>query len=316
MANTVYFVDALETISNSDFSNLRKLYLPIIGVSSVVLYEYLYDLSFDKLKNKHKLEDLSLYLQVSDVTISESIEKLEAVGLINTYRNSNDDSIYMFEILKPCNIDMFSKNPLLKSHLIKLIGQKEWERISFDQKTKFNNKKDFVNVSKKYQDVFENNFNENIIVPSDGYTTLELNVECFETHDENIFKLPSTHFIKYLLKRNASYYENQMINYLLRIGFNDNSINLLIDFSMKVNNAIICQYIITIANDFRDRSIISFDEVKHEISIIESIKSRKNKKAIKKQKSFDTFNEESEYNESENVAISDIFNEEEIKGIF
>ena len=73
-----------------------------------------------------------------------------------------------------------------------------YDNIYFEKKQPFVNKIDYKNISKKYQDVFANIFEENISYEDgDFYQTADLVVDKFETHEENVEKLPSSYFIKY-----------------------------------------------------------------------------------------------------------------------
>ena len=273
-----------------------------------MLYEYFHDLNNSDEKKIFNIEDLTKYLHLNDHAYNSAIEKLEAVGLVCTWKKENEDS-YIYNLIKPSNIESIDKNPILKNHLIKVIGKIEYERIYFNQKKKYINKNSYKNISRKYQDVFPNNFEENII-GNDEHSTLELSIESYGTHEENIYNLPSSSFIKYFMKRNPTYYDSQLINSLLKIGFNDNSINLLINFSVNVNNDISHAYILKIARDFIDRSIVSFNDVEHELKVIEQFK--KNKKNIKK--SNDLINDSMNLNK--NITLEEIFNEDDIKGMF
>lgn len=317
MENSIFFIENPNILTIDDYKNLRKLYLPLIGINSVLIYEYLLDISENSFRKSFKFSEICDLLEIDIIRFEESIYKLEAVNLISTFKN-NKGNHFIFEAKKPYNIEKFNKNPIFKSHLIKKIGENEYKNILFFDKRKLINKTNYENISKKYQDVFVNEF-EQIIKFNEDYSTLEINIQSFESHDENIEKLPSTYFIKYLMKRNPSFYETQLINSLLNLGFNDSSINLFLDFSFKFNEEqIICPYIMKIANDFISRSITDFNDVKYEISIIEIAKMKKKNKLIRKNnedKNKILFGEEVDNNESISN-IDEIFTDDEIKGIF
>lgn len=322
-----FFIESPIYLSSIDFKNLRNLYLPLIGSTAIVLYEYLCDISEVSSKKIFKINFLIERFQINLMELDESFSKLEAVGLIKRFLNNEKQSI-IFILNSPTDIEAINKNPLLKSHLIKIIGLSEYENIYFSNKNKFINKTNYIDVSKKYQEVFPELFNENLNSDDDDqYITSDLVVKPFVSHKENIAKLPSTHFVKYITKRNCSFYEKQMINSLLKMGFSDSSINALIDFSIKFNQAIICPYIIKIAEDFLFRSIVEFNDVSHELSIVESLKL--NNKKIKKEnkwnfyssfnedkKNIDIINEQDLISTTKEISINDIFSDDDIKGIF
>lgn len=317
MENSLFSIESHKYINFEDLKYIRKLYLPLIGSNSVVLFEYLNDIYEENNQNLFKLSEICSHLQINISLVLESFEKLEAVGLVETWRNSSNNS-FIFVLKKPNDFEIFNKNPLLKTHLISIIGQNEYDKLIFENKPKFKDRKNFINISKKYQDVFSNYF-EQSFENNENYSTLDLNVETYLTHDENVANLPSSFFIKYLMKRNPSYYENQLINSLLKLGFKDNAINLFIDFSFKVNDErIVCSYILKIAQDFFTRSVLSFKEVQFELSVIQASKLRSNNK---KQKEFDAnesfvFKSNDSISKTKEISIKDIFNDDEIKDIF
>ncbi len=318
-------IEAPNSLSFTDFQNLRKLYLPIIGANSLVIYEYFSDLSLKRLNNLYNLDDFCALLQINTSIFKESLQILEAVGLIRTYKKNNDD-MFIFKVIIPNDVEAFDKNPLLKSHVIKLIGKDRYQDIYLEQKEKFLNKNTYKEISKKYQDVFSKDFEESLTYTSDEiYTTKDVKVDLFKTHDENIEKLASTHFIKYMMKRNASWYETLFINSLLKMGFIDSGINLLIDYSIRTTNLVNCNYLKAIANDFKNRKIIKFDDIKHELSLIEEYKTLKHKKPLVSEITNDEpfFFSNSENNSyqstTKELSIEEIFSDlsdEEIKKIY
>lgn len=263
---------------------LHKLYLPLIGPNATILYELLIDLCDNNFFEIYLFNYLSKSILLDINEIDNALANLEAVGLIDRYIK-NDDSHMVITINNPLNIEKFNKNILLKNHLIKKIGIEAYEKIFFSNKRKSFNKANYIKVSKKYQDVFVSDFESHLFNESETssiYSTMDLDVSSFATHDENIEKLPASHFIKYLLKRNPLFDENMMISHLLKLGYNDATINLFIDFCVNQNNKIVKNYILKIAEDFISRSLVSFKDVKNELnSIAIAKKSALNKKVYK-----------------------------------
>lgn len=320
MTNQLFYLENKEELSINSFKNLRRLYLPLIGVNSLVLYELLHDLSKNDYKNLFNSKDIINLMQIELSEFASSLINLEAIGLIKKYIK-NDSSCFILSLKPPLSVFKFHKNSLLKNHLIKKIGIKEYESIYYGSIQKNINKVDFIDVSKKYQDVFVLDFENHIKGENENnqYSTLDLTIASFDTHEENIKKLPSSHFIKYISKRNPTFNENLMISSLLKLGYADSSINLLIDFSIKYNERIVTQYIITIANDFHSRSITSFLDVENELILVDSIK----KNALNKK--LDLFTFKDEIKESNNikkvagkkkVSIENIFSIEDMKEMF
>lgn len=316
MDKIVFLVESPNKISNDDHNNLRTLYLPIIGTNSTIIYEVFADLSQ---KNEGQVFDLNTFYKkmcIDPLLFQKYLNNLEAVGLINTLEKK-DDNIKIFSLLKPNDINLFEKNPVLKNHLIKIIGHDEYENIYHARKKINLNKINYVNVSKKYQDVFPEFFNENLNDDEIQYDTLELNIKTYQNHDENVLKLHSTNFIKYITKRNPTTYDIQLINSLLKLGFLDNAINLFIDFSILTNNQISHAYILKIAQDFIKRSIKSFSEVKNELQNVIIYKNKNNQQTNQSFFKNQSLNNNISNDYNHNIQnIDDIFKDEDIKGMF
>ena len=316
MDKIVFLVESPNKITNDDYNNLRTLYLPIIGANSAVIYEVFADLAQ---KSEGQLFDLDLFykkMSIDPNLFQKNLDRLEAIGLIKK-KKKKEDHIKIFSLLKPNDINLFEKNPVLKNHLIKIIGYEEYENIYHDRKKVSLNKVNYINISKKYQDVFPEFFNDNLNDDEIWYDTLELNIKTYQNHEENVLKLHATNFIKYITKRNPTTYDIQLINSLLKLGFGDNTINLFVDFSVLINKQISHAYILKIAHDFIKRSIKSFSEVKNEL---QNVVIYKNKNMQQTNQSF--FKNQSSINYSQdsfnhNIQnIDDIFEDEDIKGMF
>lgn len=275
MKQQLFYLENSNELSKSNYKCLRSMYLPLIGVDSVVLYELLVDLCEQNLKNLFSTNEIAKTMQIDKKSIKQALSNLEAVGLIKKFVK-NDDSCWIIVLESPLSIDKFNKNKLLKNHLIKKIGINNYESIYYSSIKKTLNKSDYIDTTKKYQDVFLQDFESHINPQeTDFYTTLDLEIVGFDSYEENIEKLPSSHFIKLVLERNATFNEKTMINTLLNLGFSDSSINLLIDYSLKYNEKIVVNYILTIGKDFHSKSILSFRDVQCELLNIESAKKTK-----------------------------------------
>ena len=316
MDKIVFLVESPNKITNDDYNNLRTLYLPIIGANSAVIYEVF---AYLAQKSEGQLFDLDLFykkMSIDPNLFQRNLDRLEAIGLINTLEQK-EDHIKIFSLLKPNDINLFEKNPVLKNHLIKIIGYEEYENIYHDRKKVSLNKVNYINISKKYQDVFPEFFNDNLNDDEILYDTLELNIKTYQNHEENVLKLHATNFIKYITKRNPTTYDIQLINSLLKLGFGDNTINLFVDFSVLINKQISHAYILKIAHDFIKRSIKSFAEVKNEL---QNVVIYKNKNMQQTNQSF--FKNQSSINYAQDSfnhniqSIDDIFEDEDIKGMF
>ena len=275
MLNRLFLLEQCHELTKSNQNCLRMLYLPLIGSEPIILYQLLHDLSENKLKNAFNFQELANMMQVNLEIIEASLNQLEAVGLIKRYIK-NQDATYLITLEQPLSVNKFNKNALLKNHLIKKIGIKEYEAIYYANNKKLISKNGYSDISKKYQEIFSDNFSNHLEQEEDSfYSTMDLDVSGFGSLEENIKNLPASHFIKKQLNRNATFNENMMISALLNLGFHDAAINLLIDFSIQHNQQVVVNYINKIAFDFASRSIISFQDVIYELASINVIKKQK-----------------------------------------
>ena len=280
MLNRLFLLEQCHELTKSNQNCLRMLYLPLIGSEPIILYQLLHDLSENKLKNAFNFQELANMMQINLDIIETSLTQLEAVGLIKRYIK-NQDATYLITLEQPLSINKFNKNALLKNHLIKKIGIKEYEAIYYTNSKKLISKNGYSDISKKYQEIFSDNFSNHIDQEEESfYSTMDLDVSGFNSLEENIKNLPASHFIKKQLNRNPTFSENMMISALLNLGFHDAAINLLIDFSIQHNQQIVINYINKIAFDFASRSIISFQDVVHELASINVIKKQKIKNSL------------------------------------
>lgn len=314
MVTNLFFVESMDKLTEDDLFNLRSYYLPLIGVESTIIYEYFNDLTKNNYNDLFSCLDLENQMNIPLNKINQAILKLSAVGLIKEFIKT-DQTSKVFVLQKPLSIDNFNKNMLLKNHLIKIIGITKYENLYYSYKQRMINKSEYIETTSKYQDVFKMDFIENI--ENVNYSTLELEVSYFEKHEDNVQKLASYHFGKYLLKRNLTSFENQLINFLLKLGFNDSSINLLFDFCYRQNSRLVINYIKTIATDFKNRSILSYKDVQHEILIIESAKQYK-KNVIIENEDFLTNKTNSSINviKSNEISVFDVLTLEDMEEMF
>ena len=77
-------------LSMTELKSLTLLYQPLVGMDSYALYQTLYHLSrinSDEFIKHHQLFDI---LNIKRNVFIKQREKLEAVGLLETYQNEND----------------------------------------------------------------------------------------------------------------------------------------------------------------------------------------------------------------------------------
>ena len=163
---TLLPADRYEVINKTILTSLEQKYLisfyePIIGHLAVALYMVLInDLedgkSISRSCTHHHLMSL---LKTPLKVLKEAREALEATGLIRTYFKKGDVNSYLYEVYSPLSPSEFFNHPILNIVLYNNIGAAEYELLKKQyQKVKVD-MKDYVEISKKLDDVMESSIN-------------------------------------------------------------------------------------------------------------------------------------------------------------
>ena len=153
-------------ITELDRKTVIDFYQPIIGTVAVSLYFNLIndiekkeiissDLSFNDLIKRTKLS-------LTDITMA--LEKLEAVGLVETYRNGNS---YIFNIFNALLPNEFLNNPLLNMALYNNLGKEMYDKVVMPYKLPKISLKDYENISHRFDEVFKSSPTSSYIVNED-----------------------------------------------------------------------------------------------------------------------------------------------------
>ena len=96
-----YKVVSKAVLQDFHFETVSQLYQPFIGATSTSLFLNLSSQlgvgDYNQLTN-NLIEDLLITLDINIDDLRESLKKLEAVNLIHTYVNRNDQKILLFEL--------------------------------------------------------------------------------------------------------------------------------------------------------------------------------------------------------------------------
>ncbi|MBO8427464.1 MAG: DnaD domain protein [Firmicutes bacterium] len=150
-----YEIKTRTILLNEYIEFLYTLYLPLIGQKAVFLYEffnnyYRYGYRNDTLEHLVTLSSLSL----QDFLFERN--KLEAINLISTYKNNDDNFIIIINpILSPKN---FFNNDVLKGLFIENIGKEKALEI-MDHYEIDDDTSGYKDISKGITDMFSVNFN-------------------------------------------------------------------------------------------------------------------------------------------------------------
>lgn len=161
-----YVVVNKSIITEVDKKILVDLYQPIIGNKAVSLYLTLLndlgrkDLVTKEFTHHHLLSVMQLSLE----EIVTSREKLEGVGLLNTYLKKGPVNNYVYVLYAPLSANEFLNHPILNVVLYNNVGKAEYENIVSLYKIPRLNFKDYENISLKFDEVFSS-------VPVNSYFT-------------------------------------------------------------------------------------------------------------------------------------------------
>ncbi|UWV94090.1 hypothetical protein NW062_02215 [Mycoplasmopsis cynos] len=102
------------------------------------MYEYLMDLSrnSDFANIPFNFSSLNLFLNSREDDLNKSRKELEALGLINTFKN-NKKAITVFVLQRPLTANEIIKNPFITKLLVKH-SQSDFEKLTRRTKEKLN----------------------------------------------------------------------------------------------------------------------------------------------------------------------------------
>ena len=169
------------TLSEKDRNILMLLYQPIIGSCAISLY-YTFWSYLDKselLSNEWTHHHILRDMMISNSELTESKEKLEAIGLIKTYVKKGNINNYVYELYSPFTASEFINNPMLNMALFNAVGKLEYERIIGYFRLPKINLKEYEDVSKKFSDVFDfrvTPLNDNLIYDLKSRSTKKLEI--------------------------------------------------------------------------------------------------------------------------------------------
>ena len=180
-----YIVVNKTIITEMDKKILIDLYQPIIGYKAVSLYfTLLNDLDKKEVVTKefthHHLQSV-MQLSLEDIVASR--EKLEGVGLLNTYLKKGPVNNYVYVLYAPISANEFLNHPILNIVLYNHIGKTEYKNIANSYKMPKLNFKDYENISLNFDEVFTsapvNSYfsNEDLVLKNKGEITFKNEID-------------------------------------------------------------------------------------------------------------------------------------------
>ncbi len=145
------------TLSETDFSVLALLYLPIIKSDAYLLYDVLYKMNEAiKLDGMFLHEDFLAMIGFDSVRFLKAREKLEAIGLLETYRKETESKVvYVYRVIPIASPKKFFLDPILKNLLQQNVSSKRYHRLlNYFKKDEEKILDGYESVGARFHDVF------------------------------------------------------------------------------------------------------------------------------------------------------------------
>lgn len=141
--------------------SLMQLYQPIVGSSAISLYLTLMNQPLETANQSQRILHAQL-IQIMNVGIKacdEGRQRLEAAGLLRTYRDrtSHTDWRYqtlLYELQQPLDVNQFLRNPLLSTTLYKQIGDQNYYQLLRMWQMEPIDEEQYTEITANFEDVF------------------------------------------------------------------------------------------------------------------------------------------------------------------
>lgn len=198
-------------IGGEDLFVLTNLYMPIMGIDSFGLYIFL-----NNSEEEIYVRTILDFLHFENVGVLEySLNKLEALGLVNKYQSKTKGYLYSF--IRPVSKESFKNNSLLANMLISNIGE-----VVFTNLVKEDNLKGYNLETKRFDEVFKNKgtinkvfeanvpkeIKDNIIVKNEKFDYVVFKM-LFDDNEIDKDLLNDSNFEKEILKISYQYSLNE-----------------------------------------------------------------------------------------------------------
>ena len=170
-----YTVINKSIITEDDKQNIISLYQPLIGPIAVSLYfTLLHDIKLlNFISNDHTHYHLMVTMSSSIETIKKAREALEGIGLLKTYYKEGETDSYVYELYSPVSPKEFFASPIFNVSLYNNIGKKEYELLKAEYELPKIDLKDYQDISKEINVVFQSSPDVNQIEAKEK-TTLNI----------------------------------------------------------------------------------------------------------------------------------------------
>ena len=130
------------------------LYQPLIGCDAFTLYLTLWSfIERTRLKSPEYLH-MKIYdiLRCSPKQFLQARQKLEAIGLLVSYRN---DEVYLYELKAPLTAEEFIKDGSLGAYLFSRLGKENFDDLITMFRISRKEKDGFTNITTNFEEVFD-----------------------------------------------------------------------------------------------------------------------------------------------------------------
>ncbi|MGF7014332.1 replication initiation and membrane attachment family protein [Ornithinibacillus bavariensis] len=126
-----YMVDLHGNLPVDYSKSLTHLYLPLIGIKAVMLYQtLLHEMEFKEIAPIQTHHTIMNYLNISLVDIYEARLRLEGIGLLKTFENKTpEQTVYYYVLQSPFSPNDFFKDAMLSQLLFHHVGQDKYSML-------------------------------------------------------------------------------------------------------------------------------------------------------------------------------------------
>ncbi|PYF42202.1 DnaD domain protein [Metamycoplasma alkalescens] len=287
MQNYKFLIDSKIDINSKDLINLRTFYTPIIGIQGISFYQYLFDLYHLDKKTSHDWDLVSDFLTLDFSELEIIKNKLEALGLIKTFQDSNGN--LLFRLFKPLNANEIVNNILISNLLESKIGKEKFDFLIKKNAHYYFDEDKMTNISKNFFEIF----GQKKVLKNQKKS---FNFELLQEKDW-LNNLSSEEYIYNFTKKALSPTQILMLKKIKTLKFSDPAINCIIKYSISINNSIVCNYIEKIANDFAKRNLFEADMIDNELNQVINYKNSNNSRLLMLKKESDFEFEKSKFDD-------------------
>jgi replication initiation and membrane attachment protein len=151
-----YMVDIQGNLPVDYSKSLTHLYLPLLGLKAVMLYQtLLHELEFKDVAPIQTHHTIMNYLNISLVDIYEARLRLEGIGLLKTFEDKTpEQTVYHYVLQSPFSPHDFFKDAMLSQLLFHHVGQEKYAMLKSHYVAQ-EQQPNGLNVTASFHEVFD-----------------------------------------------------------------------------------------------------------------------------------------------------------------